>query len=288
MFKRDQCKKVVSPQAKREAVKHLIEGKKLKIKRACRLVGFNQSTFYYKHYSNRSDVVLEQRLLHHSQVRVRWGFPRLVVLLRREGIMDNKKRVHRVYSKLNLQIQKRFKKKRKSHLRLVLPQPMKPNQIWSMDFVSDALSDHRKFRCFNLVDEFTHECLTIYVDRSLPSEKVVNELNKLKISRGLPEMIVCDNGPEFISQRLDIWSYQNNVQLKFIQPGKPVQNAYIESFNGKFRDECLNQHWFLNLDHARDEIQKWKEDYNFNRPHRSLKMKTPNEFAKEYKMMLTS
>ncbi len=279
---------MVGPQAKRESVKYLIEHKGLSKKRACGLVGFNQSTFYYKHYSDRSDVPIEQRLVYHSQVRVRWGFPRLVVLLRREGIMDNKKRLHRIYVKNNLQIQKRFKKKKKSHLRLVLPEPTKPNHIWSMDFVSDALFDGRRFRSFNLVDEFTHECLTITVDRSLPSEKIIGVLNQLKTTRGLPEMIVCDNGPEFISQRLDIWSYQNKVQLKFIQPGKPVQNAYIESFNGKFRDECLNQHWFLDLNHARKEIEEWRNDYNLNRPHRSLKMKTPNEFAKEYETMLTS
>lgn len=279
---------MVGPQAKRESVKYLIEHKGLSKRRACGLVGFNQSTFYYKHYSGRSDVPIEQRLVYHSQVRLRWGFPRLVVLLRRDGIMDNKKRIHRIYVKNNLQIQKRFKKKKKTHLRLVLPEPIKPNHIWSMDFVSDALFDGRRFRSFNLVDEFTHECLTITVDRSLPSEKIIAVLNQLKTTRGLPEMIVCDNGPEFISQRLDIWSYQNKVQLKFIQPGKPVQNAYIESFNGKFRDECLNQHWFLDLNHARKEIEEWRNDYNLNRPHRSLKMKTPNEFAKEYETMLTS
>jgi putative transposase len=279
---------VVSPQSKRECVEYLTQKRRLSVKRACALVGFNESSFYYKHYSNRSDSVIEQRMIYHSQVRIRWGFLRLVVLLRREGIMDNKKRLHRIYTKNNLQLQKRFKKKKRVQLRLVLPQPTRPNQIWSMDFVSDALFDGRRFRCFTLVDEFTHECLAIEVDRSLPAEKVVTTLMKVKQERVLPEMIVCDNGPEFISQRLDVWSYQNKVQLKFIQPGKPVQNAYIESFNGKFRDESLNQHWFTSLDHAKQEIEAWRNDYNFNRPHRSLKMKTPNEFAKEYQMMLTS
>ncbi len=141
---------------------------------------------------------------------------------------------------------------------------------------------------FKLVDDFTHESILQEADRSLKSEKLVNFFNRLKLKRKLPEMIVCDNGPEFISQNLDIWAYQNKVQLKFIQPGKPTQNAFVESFNGKFRDECLNMHWFISLEHAQYEIEKWRKDYNENRPHRSLKMKTPNEFAKNYEMMLTN
>jgi putative transposase len=136
------------------------------------------------------------------------------------------------------------------------------------------------------VDDFTRESLSTFADRSLPAEKVVHVLNALKAERGLPKMIVCDNGPEFISQRLDVWAYQNKVQLKFIQPGKPVQNAYIESFNGKFRNACLNAHWFNDLAEARAIIEDWRRDYNEHRPHRSLKMKTPNEFAREYKIML--
>ena len=145
----------------------------------------------------------------------------------------------------------------RDHLRLVLPQPEKPNQIWSMDFVSEKLFDQRRFRCFNIVDDYTRENIVIYPDRSIPSQKLITIFNKLKITRDLPKMIVCDNGPEFISQTLDMW-------------------------------ECLNQHWFLNLEDARKEIEKWRKDYNQNRPHSSLKYKTPNEFAKEYEMMLTS
>lgn len=279
---------MVSPQAKREVVKHLCEVKKIKPRRACQLVGLQSSTFYYKHYSARDDEPLKVKLKELAQVRVRWGLPRLFVLIRREGFMDNYKRVRRIYNEAGLQIQKRKKKKIKSHLRLVLPEPERPNHIWSIDFVSATLSDQRRFRCFNIVDDFTRENIAIEVDRSLPSEKLVKIFNQIKLLRGLPQMIICDNGPELISQNLEIWAYQNNVQLKFIEPGKPVQNAYIESFNGKFRDECLNQHWFLNLEEARKEIALWRKDYNENRPHRSLKMKTPNQFAKEYKEMLIS
>lgn len=168
------------------------------------------------------------------------------------------------------------------------PEPQKPNDIWSMDFVSERLFDQRRFRCFNIVDDFTRENIVMHSDRSITSEKLVHIFNRIKLTRGLPKMIVCDNGPEFISQNLDIWAYQNKVELKFIQPGKPTQNAYIESFNGKFRDECLNQHWFLNLDHAKNEIDAWRKDYNENRPHSSLRYKTPTEFAKEFGVKLTS
>lgn len=279
---------MVGPQAKREVVTHLQEHRCLSAERACKLVGLQTSTYYYQSYSSRDDESLKLKLIELAQIRVRWGLPRLFILTRREGFMDNYKRVRRIYNEAGLQIQKRKKKKLRGHLKLVLPQPEKPNHIWSMDFVCESLADLRRFRCFNIVDDFTRESVVIEAERSLPSEKLVKILNKLKHTRGLPQMIVCDNGPELISQNLEIWAYQNKVQLKFIEPGKPVQNAYIESFNGRFRDECLNQHWFLNLEDAKYEIELWRKDYNENRPHRSLDMKTPNQFAKEFKMMLTS
>lgn len=186
---------MVSPQAKREAVNHLVIVKNIKPHRALQLVGLNTSTYYYKAYSNRPEVELTEKLKALSGQRIRWGFPRLLVLLRNEGFMDNHKRVHRIYKKEGLQIQKRPKKKKQQHLRLVLPQAERPNHIWSMDFVHDQLSDGRRFRCFNVVDEFTHENVLIKVDRSLKSEKLVQFFNELKRYRELPEMIVCDNGP---------------------------------------------------------------------------------------------
>lgn len=273
---------MVSPQAKREAVDFVMKNKSYSAHRAYKLVGLRSSTYYYKKVNHRDDLKLKEKILAIAQKRIRWGLPRIYEVLRREGIKDNYKRVERLYAQMNLSIRKRPRKKLRDHLRLVLPEPTKPNQIWSMDFVSENLFDQRRFRCFNIVDDFTRENILIYSDRSIKSEKLVQLFNELKKSRGLPEMIVCDNGPEFISQNLDIWAYQNKVELKFIQPGKPTQNAYIESFNGKFRDECLNQHWFLNLEEAKREIEAWRKDYNENRPHSSLKMKTPNEFAKEF------
>jgi putative transposase len=279
---------VVSPQAKREVVEFLILHKKFKPYRAYKLVGLRSSTFYYKSAVTRDDTALKAKIVEIAQKRIRWGCPRIYELVRRGGFKDNYKRVERLYAEMELSIRRRPKKKLRGHLRLVLPEPQRPNHIWSMDFVSDELHDLRKFRCFTLVDDFTRENIVLHPDRSIRSEKLVSIFEKLKVTRGLPKMIVCDNGPEFISQNLDIWAYQNKVDLKFIQPGKPVQNAYIESFNGKFRDECLNQHWFLNLEEARHEIELWRKDYNENRPHSSLRMKTPNEFAKEYEMELTS
>lgn len=279
---------MVGPRLKREAVSFLINIKKLKPHRAYKLVGLRSSTYYYKKTTSRDDSQLRTKLTEIAQKRIRWGCPRIYEVLRRDGFRDNYKRVERVYSEMGLSLKRRPKKKLRGHLRLVLPTPVKPNDIWSMDFVSEVLFDGRRFRCFTLVDDFTRENLVLYPDRSITSEKLVSVFEKLKTIRGLPKIIVCDNGPEFISQRLDIWAYLNKVELKFIQPGKPVQNAYIESFNGKFRDECLNQHWFINLEDAREEIEKWRKDYNENRPHSSLRMKTPNEFAKEYGVKLIS
>lgn len=279
---------MVGPQAKREAVDFIIKNKNYKSHRAYRLVGLRSSTYYYKKISSRDDAKLKAKIVEIAEQRVRWGCPRIYEVIRRNGFKDNYKRVERLYSQMGLSIRKRPKKKMRGHLRLVLPEPQKPNHIWSMDFVSETLFDQRRFRCFNIVDDFMRENIVIHPDRSIKSEKIVSIFNKLKVTRGLPRMIVCDNGPEFISQNLDIWAYQNKVELKFIQPGKPVQNAYIESFNGKFRDECLNQHWFLNLEEARFEIEKWRKDYNENRPHSSLRMRTPNEFAKEFQMELIS
>lgn len=280
---------MVGPQAKREAIKFLIDNKNFKPYRAYKLVGLRASTYYYKKVNQRDDLKLKEKILEVAQKRIRWGCSRIYEIIRREGFKDNYKRIERLYAQMGLSIRKRPKKKMRDHLRLVLPEPQKPNHIWSMDFVSETLFDQRRFRCFNIVDDFTRENILIYPDRSIKSEKLVNIFNQLKQTRGLPKMIVCDNGPEFISQNLDIWAYQNKVELKFIQPGKPVQNAYIESFNGKFRDECLNQHWFLNLEEARKEIEAWRKDYNENRPHSSLRYKTPNEFAKEFsEVKLTS
>lgn len=151
-----------------------------------------------------------------------------------------------------------------------------------MDFVSDGFVDGGRLRCLNIVDDFTKECLAIEVDSSLPGRRVVDVLERLTESRGLPLSITVDNGPEFVSKVLDEWTYRKQIRLRFIEPGKPQQNAYVESFNGKFRDECLNEHWFLSMRHARQVIADWRQEYNSERPHSSLGYLTPNSFAERF------
>jgi len=164
-------------------------------------------------------------------------------------------------------------------LRTVLPPPSRRNQRWSMDFTLDTLASGRRFRTLNVVDEFTRECLAIEVDTSIGGSRVARVLARLLETRGRPDLVVCDNGPEFAGKTLDAWAYQAGVKIHFIRPGKPVENGYIESFNGKFRDECLNNHWFLDLDDAKTEIEAWRRDYNEVRPHSSLGDLTPKEYS---------
>ncbi len=160
-----------------------------------------------------------------------------------------------------------------------MPSPERPNQHWSMDFVTDSIVTGRHFRALAIVDDFSRECPAIEVDTSLGGSRVVSVLDRLAETRGLPEVITTDNGPEFIGKALDEWAYRKGVTLNFIRPGKPIDNAYVESFNGRFRDECLNINWFMNLKHARDIIEYWRQDYNEVRPHSSLNDKTPREYA---------
>lgn len=279
---------MVSPAVKQEAVDHLLASKGIKAERSCRLVGLETSTFHYRAKKKRLDKVIEQRLSELAQERVRWGCPRLFEMLRREGFKDNYKRVERIYRQAGLSLRVRPKKKLRSHLRLVLQTATRPNEIWSMDFVHDNISDGRRFRCFNLVDDFTRESLVMHVERSIRSGDLVNIFEQLKSSRGLPKTVRCDNGPELTAIDMDLWAFRNGVEIKTIQPGKPTQNAFVESFNGKFRAECLDQNWFNSIQEAKDKIEMWRKDYNQNRPHSSLNMKTPNEFAKEYGVVLTA
>jgi putative transposase len=203
------------------------------------------------------------------------------VLIRREGYHVNKKLVYRVYREEKLSLRVRKRKRIAALVRVPLPAPEKPNVRWSMDFVSDQLgSTGRRFRCLTIVDDFSRECLAIEVDTSLPGSRVARVLERLAFSRGLPQAIVVDNGPEFTGRSLDAWAFEKGIKLDYIRPGKPVENAYIESFNGKFRDECLNEHWFVTLREAQVRIEAWREDYNCKRPHSSLGDLTPEQFAK--------
>jgi putative transposase len=247
-------------------------------RRACALAGLGRSTFQYKR-RRRDPVELTARLRQLASERPRFGYRRLHALLRREGRAANRKLVYRLYRAEGLAVRRRKRRK----LRVSRPASTvvlkRANQRWSMDFVHDYLADGRRLRTLNIVDAFTRECLAIEVDTSLPSARVVRVLDRLVWELGLPESLRVDNGPEFISMTLDRWAFQHSVMLDFIQPGKPTQNAHVESFNGRFRDECLAQAHFPTLARARADIELWRVDYNCHRPHSALSYLTPKTFG---------
>lgn len=269
---------MVEPAAQKAAVTHLVEEHRMSERRACRLVNLSRSTQRYR-ARQQSDDGLRHRLSELARQRQSFGYRRLTALLQREGRLANHKRIYRLYRDLGLAL----RKKRRHRVRAVsLPakqQPCRPNQHWAMDFVSDSLAGGGKFRAFTLVDQHTRECPALEVDTSLPSLRVIRVLERLAQQRGLPEEITCDNGPEFVSRRLQAWCAQKGVMLRYIAPGKPMQNGHAESFNGRFREECLNANWFLNMADARRTIESWRQDYNERRPHSALAYRTPQEFA---------
>ena len=253
----------------------------LGVTRACGLIGMSRSLYRYE-AKRPDDDVLKARLTALAGQKRRYGYRRLHVLLCREGWVINWKRTYRVYREAGLTVRRRKRKRIAGVERQPKVVALAPNVSWSMDFVSDGFVDGRRLRCLNIVDDFTKECLAIEVDTSLPGKRVVGVLERLAEIRGLPKSVTVDNGPEFISKVLDEWAYRRQLQLRFIEPGKPQQNAYIESFNGKFRDECLNEHWFLSMRHARQVIAEWREEYNQERPHSSLGYLTPSSFADRF------
>jgi len=233
----------------------------------------------YYQPKEKDDGPLREALREKSRERKRWGYRRLIALLRRDGWADNHKRIERIYREEGLQIPKR-KKRKTAYKRKEKPAPpTRKNERWSMDFVHDATAQGRKLRCLNIVDDFSRECLWIETDTSLNGRRVTRVLDCLVDLRGKPGRLVSDNGPEFAGHIMDQWAYQNGVVLDFIDPGKPQQNGYVESFNGKFRDECLNEHWFRDVAEAQEIIEEWRVDYNRNRPHSSLNYLAPAEFA---------
>lgn len=254
---------------------------------ACGLIGMHRGSWRYQP-SPPNDTELRARLRELAGERVRFGYRRLWAMLRRERNADgtkrwvvNHKRVHRIYREEGLAMRRKQAKRLRAAGRAPLERPTRADQVWTMDFTKDRLADGRNFRTLNLMDGYTREALWIEADTSLPGQHVVRVLDWLKQTRGVPEVIQVDNGPEFISQAVDQWAFANGVRLHFIEPGKPVQNAFIESFNGKFRDECLNQNWFVSPAEARQIIEAWRVDYNTARPHSSLGYRTPAEFAAE-------
>ena len=267
---------MVTPTARREAVSHLQDHFAVSERCACRLVEVSRSTVRYQPRRN-DDAALVERLRALARQRPRFGYRRLHALLRREGQLVNHKRVYRVYRAAGLAVPRR-KRKRVAARR---GQPAHigtwPNEHWSLDFMSDTLSTGRRLRTLSVLDTCTREALGIAVDTSLPSQAVTRLLDRILLSRHRPERITLDNGPELTSRWFDQWADRNGIELDYIDPGKPVQNAVMESFNGRFRDECLNSHWFTSLTDARRTIEAWRIDYNQERPHSSLGYRTPEE-----------
>lgn len=270
---------MVSPAVKREAATRLTEEFEVSQRRACRTLELSLGTCRYK--CRRDDGgVIRERMLAMAEQRPRFGYRRIWVLLRREGHRVNVKRVYRLYRIEGLKLRTKRRKRVSHEHRTPLREPNTVNERWSMDFVSDQLANSLRFRTLNVVDDCSREALAIEVARALPGSAVVVALEAVAEVRGYPAQIVIDNGPEFRGRLLDAWAYEHGVELRFIEPGKPTQNAFVESFNGRFRDECLNQHWFVNLADAQRTIEQWRQDYNTARPHSSLGNLTPAEFAR--------
>lgn len=256
-----------------------IEEKSYSQRRACALVGMAPKV--YRHRSKRpDDPVLRERLKALANQRRRFGYRRLQLLLGREGLAVNHKKLYRVYREERLAVRRRGGRKRALGTRAPMAIPQGANQRWSVDFVQDTLVDGRRFRALAIVDDFTRECLGLAADTSLSGVRVARELNTIVEQRGRPCMVVSDNGTEFTSRAILTWSQEKSVDWHYIAPGKPMQNAFAESFIGRLRDECLNEHLFRTVRQAREIIEAWRIDYNHARPHTSLAGLTPAEFAK--------
>jgi putative transposase len=243
-----------------------------------------RSTFYYKPIEKHDDA-LRQRIRELAKARVRFGYKRIHVMLRREGWQVNHKKVYRIYREENLGVRTKRRKKLVCGQRVPLRQPDAPDQQWSMDFVMDRTEDGKPFRILTVMDTFTREGLACYADRSITGVQVSQVLNRIARDRAYPASIRVDNGSEFYSRAMDSWAYVHKVSLEFIRPGKPTENGFIESFNGRLRDECLNTNLFFGLRDARLKLSQWLADYNAFRPHQSLDNLTPREFRNLWELM---
>ncbi|WP_155006270.1 IS3 family transposase [Sphingomonas hengshuiensis] len=271
-------KKALTPGRRREIVAHVQASHGVSERRSCLALGVDRSLVrYVSHRPDQAPLVLRIRDL--AATRTRYGYFRIYILLRREGWFVNHKRVYRLYRNDGLSLRlKRPRRNVSAANRERQPEALTANEMWSMDFVSDALFDGRRLSALTVVDAFTREALAIDVDQGIKGEQVVEAMTRIALSRGAPKTIRVDNGTEFISKALDRWAYENGVTLDFSRPGKPTDNV-VESFNGRLRDECLNRHWFLSLEDARAKIEAWRRDYNESRPHTSLGWLTPIEYA---------
>ena len=268
----------MTPAARKPVVPYLRAEWQLTERRACGLLSVCRMTVRYES-RRRDDTAIRRRLRELAAVRRRWGYRRLHVLLCREGMQVNHKRVYRIYREEGLSVRRRKRKRAVSAARTPVLRPERAGEVWGLDFVSDALAWGRKLRMLTVLDLYTREALAIEVDTSLSGVRVARVLDRIITERGqAPQAIVMDNGPELTSKALDQWAYARGVRLHFIDPGKPVQNCFVERFNGTLRDECLNEHWFTSLHEARHTVETWRIDYNTVHPHSSLGKRTPEEF----------
>lgn len=271
---------MVGPKAKRIVVLKVLERFQISKTYACRVLGLNRSTLDYRKRV-KDEGAIRTRMTELCERHRRFGCPRIHHYLRKEKLVINYKRTERIYQDMGLQLKNRKKKKKSNVIRMPLPKASIENQIWSMDFIHDRLENGRKLKILNVVDDYTKICVGQIIADSITGEDLIQFFSCLKT---LPFWIRCDNGPEFWSNSFQRWS-NGKLNFDFIDPGKPTQNAYIESFNGRFRDECLNESLFFSIEHAEQIINKWRKEYNEQRPHSSLGMKTPKEFAEEKKVV---
>ena len=268
---------MVGPTAKKAAAYAMVVEKEISKTRAYRVLGLSRATFNYRH-TFKNDEQLIKRMRELAARFRRWGVHSIHDVCKREGLVVNRKRSIRLYRALKLQIKFRPRKKKGNIVRMPIPKASTPNQVWSMDFIHDRLENGRKLKVLNVVDDFSRRCIGQIVADSIRGTHLVDFFNRQKHR---PKYLRCDNGPEFWSRAFQAWA-QNKVEIDFIDPGKPQQNAFVESFNGKFREQCLNENLFFTIDHAKVLIDEWRDIYNDFRPHRALKGKTPKEFEREF------
>jgi putative transposase len=273
---------MVKPSRRGPMVERLVESYLVSERRACRVLCLPRATYRYRSCLDPR-TELRMRIREIAQSRVRYGYRKIRVLLNREGWDVGKYLVYRLYTEEGLSL-KRMKpagKRKAARQREERFKATGQDQAWSMDFVADQLQDGTRFRSLTIVDVYTREAVGIEVGQSLKGDDVVRTLNWLKLDRGVPKVVFCDNGSEFTSQAMDLWAYRNGGKIDFSRPGKPTDNAFVESFNGTFRAECLDTHWFSDLKEAKHLIEAWRQEYNESRPHQSLGDRTPSEFASE-------
>lgn len=269
---------MVSAPSRRDLVRHMTE-KGLSERRALRVIGMSASAYRYQPVTDRN-IALKEKIITLAQRHRRYGAGMIYLKLRQAGEMVNHKRVDRLYAEAGLQMRRRKRKKIPLADRQPLARPLSANQMWSMDFVFDRTAEGRSIKSLTIVDDATHEAVAIVPERAMGGQQLVRILEQLALTRGLPQAIRTDNGKEFCSRAMLTWAHARNVKLFLIEPGKPNQNAYIESFNGRFRDECLNEHWFTSLQQAKIVIDAWRREYNEERPKKSLGGLTPSAYAK--------